>query len=148
LNITKNNGFEFLEFIRITEEELYSFQPIAGSFAVIKCEGKYLMCYNTWRNQWEIPAGKREDDETPKECAVRELYEEIGQKIKDLSFKGLIKVKNLENGRIKYNPIYLKTIDELQPFIENEETSKIMLWNLNEQIGFIDEVDLKVLAFV
>ena len=107
LNSTQNNGFEFLEFISIKEAEINHYQPVAGSFAIIKCEGKYLLCYNVWRQQWEFPAGQREGDETPKECAIRELYEETGQVVADLEFKGLLKVRNTGNGTIKFNPVYV-----------------------------------------
>jgi 8-oxo-dGTP diphosphatase len=80
LHTTENNGFN-------------DYYPIAGSYAVIKSSDKYLLCYNTWRKQWELPAGKREENESPKECAIRELYEETGQSVDDLKFKGLLKVK-------------------------------------------------------
>jgi 8-oxo-dGTP diphosphatase len=148
LNFTKNNGLEFLEFIYTTEEELYNYQPLSGSFAVIKCTDKYLMCYNVWRKQWELPAGRREEDETPKECAIRELYEETGQKILDLEFKGLLKSKKTINGEIKFNPVYFAKTEEIQPFKENEEISKIKLWDLKEEIGYIDSVDIRILDFV
>lgn len=148
MNSTKNNGFTFLEFIRIKEKEINNYHPIAGSFAVVKCEERYLLCYNTWRNQWELPAGQREENETPKECALRELYEETGQQVTNLEFKGLIKVENTINGDIKYNPVYFTTIDKLQPFLENEETSEIVLWDLNEEIGSIDSVDIKIFEYV
>ncbi|RDI37224.1 NUDIX domain-containing protein [Falsibacillus pallidus] len=148
MNISKNNGFEFLDFIKISEEEMSIYKPIAGSFAVINCTGRYLMCYNSWRKQWELPAGQREAHETSKECAIRELYEETGQIVHDLDFKGLIKVKNLSNGNVKYNPIYFSSIDELQPFQENNETSEIKLWDLKEKIGVLDEVDIKVFDYV
>jgi len=85
----------FLDFIRGTEEKMNSYEPIAGSFAVLNCAGKFLMCYNTWRKQWELPAGQREPNETPKECAIRELYEETGQLVNDLEFKGLLKGEKL-----------------------------------------------------
>ena len=148
MNRMKNNGFEFLEFIRTSEEEINSFQPLAGSFAIIKCDGNYLFCYNIWREQWELPAGKREEYETPKECAIRELYEETGQTVYDLNFKGLLKVKNKNNGKIKFNPVYMTTVDKLQPFKENNETTDIKLWDLNEEIGSIDEVDIKILDYI
>ena len=142
MNTIKNNGFKFLEFIKVKEIEITNYGPVAGSFAVLNCEGKYLFCYNTWRKQWELPAGQREGDETPKECAIRELYEETGQIVGDLEFKGLLKVENTMNNSVKYNPVYFTVIDSLQPFIENEETTEITLWDLKEEIGYIDEVDL------
>lgn len=144
----KNNGFEFLEFINVKETSINQYEPLAGSFAVLKCEGKYLLCYNILRKQWELPAGGRESNETSKECAIRELYEETGQYVTNLVFKGLIKVKNTFNGHFKYNPVYFTTIEKLHPFKENEETSEIKLWDLNEEIGFIDSVDIKVLDYI
>lgn len=148
MNETKNNGFEFLEFIRLNEEELSGYEPLAGSFAIVTCEGKYLVCFNKWRNQWELPAGRREGAETPKECAMRELYEETGQTVADLAFKGLLKVRNQNNGRVKFNPVYSAAIDRLQPFLENAETTEIKLWDLQEDIGPFDEVDLEIFDYV
>ena len=31
-----------------------------------------------WPNMWELPGGGREGDESPFECAVREVFEELG----------------------------------------------------------------------
>ena len=31
-----------------------------------------------WPNMWELPGGGREGDESPFECAAREVYEELG----------------------------------------------------------------------
>ena len=148
MNTTQNNGFKFLEFIKVKEIEITNYGPVSGSFAVLKCEEKYLFCYNIWRKQWELPAGQREGDETPKECAIRELYEETGQIVGDLEFKGLLKVENTMNNSIKYNPVYFTAIENLQPFIENEETTEIRLWDLKEDIGYIDEVDLQMLDYI
>lgn len=106
------------------------------------------MCYNTLREQWEIPAGKREEQETPKECAIRELYEETGQTVENLDFIGLLKVKNNSNGTVKYNPVYYGTMDQLQPFVKNAETSQIMLWDLQEEIGVIDQVDVRIFDYI
>jgi 8-oxo-dGTP diphosphatase len=148
LKFTKNNGLEFLEFIYTSEEKIHEYEPLAGSFAVIKCEDKYLMCYNTWRKQWELPAGKREENETPKECAIRELYEETGQLVSNLEFKGLLKSRKTTNGQIKFNPVYFAQTEEMQPFKENEEISRITLWDLKEEIGYIDSVDVRILDFI
>ncbi|MFF2755213.1 NUDIX domain-containing protein [Psychrobacillus sp. NPDC058041] len=148
MKTTKNNGFNFLDFLIVREDEIYDYQRLAGSYAVIKCDDKYLLCYNTWRKQWELPAGLREENETSKDCAIRELYEETGQIVSDLEFMGLLKVKSLSNDEVKYNPIYFTTLEELQPFQKNNETSEIKLWDLKEQIGYIDEVDIKIFDYI
>lgn len=145
---TKNNGYAFLDFIEVNEFEIDKFQPLGGSFAVITSNGKYLLCYNTLRGQWELPAGHREVDETPKECALRELFEETGQRVSYIKFIGLIKKKNISNDSIKYNPVFTSTLETLRPFQENSETSAIRLWDLKESIGYVDEVDRKVLDYV
>ncbi|MEH7375523.1 hypothetical protein [Neobacillus drentensis] len=66
----------------------------------------------------------------------------------DLEFKGLLMLKNTLNGNIIFNPVYFTTVEKLQPFKNNEETSEIKLWELNEDIGTIDSVDTKILDYV
>jgi 8-oxo-dGTP diphosphatase len=144
--IAENNfGYQFLEFMELKEAELVKFKPLSGSFVIAKSGDRFLLCFNKHRNQWELPAGKREEGESPRKCATRELYEETTQIIDQLEFKGLMKLKNTQNGEIKNNPVYYGSLNELQPFIENEETSEIILWNQNDDIGYIDEIDKKLL---
>lgn len=148
MNQIQNNGFKFLDFLFIKEKEMFNYHRLAGSYAVLKCNHKFLFCYNTLRKQWELPAGQREENEWPKECAIRELYEETGQVITELDFLGLLKVKNLINNGIKYNPIYFTTVENLQLFQENSETSAIKLWDLKEEIGCVDGVDLSLCKYI
>ncbi|WP_198317030.1 NUDIX domain-containing protein [Sutcliffiella horikoshii] len=148
MNLTKNNGKVYLDFISMSEEDMFNYLPLFGSFAVIKCEVKYLLCFNVWREQWELPAGRREGDESPKECAIRELFEETGQMVSDLDFKGLLKFQKVNSGEVGYNPVYFAEVEWLQPFIDNQETSEIRLWDLKEEIGYIDEVDIRVLEYI
>jgi mutator protein MutT len=60
-------------------------KPIEVSAALIFCEGKLLI---TQRHStvhlgglWEFPGGKREANESPAECLVREIREELGIEI-------------------------------------------------------------------
>ncbi|MCA1054133.1 NUDIX hydrolase [Rossellomorea aquimaris] len=131
----------------MNETDIHHYHRLAGSYAVISCREKYLLCYNTLREQWEIPAGRRDEGETAKECAIRELYEETGQIVQDLAFKGLLKVKNVTTNEIKYNPVYVASVEKLRPFQENVETSRIRLWDLKEPLGNIDQVDNQLLEF-
>ncbi|WP_257968020.1 hypothetical protein [Peribacillus deserti] len=43
MNVLKNNGFKFLGFLHISEFALLTYQPLAGSFAIIACNGKFLI---------------------------------------------------------------------------------------------------------
>ncbi|SFE07048.1 8-oxo-dGTP diphosphatase [Paenibacillus catalpae] len=108
-------GYEFLECISLNEHELMKYEPLAGSYAVVRFDAKYLICFNTWREQWELPAGGRNDGETAKECAIRELFEETAQVVHDMDFKGLLKVRK-PDGAIKYNPIYFADLEYIAPF--------------------------------
>jgi 8-oxo-dGTP diphosphatase len=143
----QNNGFELIECIRMSEREMECVHLLAGSFAIVEMEGKYLLGYNSLRQQWELPAGKREENETPLECAKRELVEETGQFVESLQLIGVARVKNLETKADKFNPIYFSTIYSLLPFILNEETTEIKLWDLKEDIQ-IDQVDLGIIRFI
>jgi len=40
--------------------------------------------------KWNGLGGKLEPGETPEECAIREIYEESGLKVKNLTLKGII----------------------------------------------------------
>lgn len=41
LIVLKNNGFQYKDLIEISEEVINSYKPIAGSYAVVKRDGKY-----------------------------------------------------------------------------------------------------------
>lgn len=41
-------------------------------------DGKLLMLHRNDKGYWELPAGKVEDGETPRQAAIREAREEIG----------------------------------------------------------------------
>lgn len=146
--VTKqNNGFDLIEILEIKEKDMGQYQPLAGSYAIIKVKGQYLIGYNTFRQQWEVPAGKREKGETPLDCARRELLEETGQSVVELKFVGLARVKNHLNGAEKFNPLYYSTTNSLRPFQQNEEMSDIRLWDLEENLH-IDKVDWAILDYV
>jgi 8-oxo-dGTP pyrophosphatase MutT (NUDIX family) len=72
------------------------------SGVILKYRDKFLLCKRNENqshpNQWFIPTGKIERGETPREAAVRELYEETDFELSenDIDFVGTIPV--IENG--------------------------------------------------
>ena len=79
MNKDENTGdIEIIEYYDIQEEELYKNNNTmpSSAYAVIEVQGKFLIGYNSYREQWEFPAGKIESGESAMEAARRELYEE------------------------------------------------------------------------
>ena len=105
--IAKNrSGWILQEYINIPEEEISDYPNVTGSYAIVKVRGKYLIGYNSWRKQWEFPAGGIEDGETARQAAYRELFEETHQGDLALEFKGLFKVMD-SHGKQKYQAVFL-----------------------------------------
>lgn len=46
--------------------------------------------YGDWKGWWEIPGGKIESDETPEQCIVREIKEELATEIKAEKIVGIV----------------------------------------------------------
>ena len=110
---------------------------------------KYVVGYNSWRKQWEFPTGGIDSGETAREAAIRELYEETHQRNEQLEFRGLFKVEDAK-GQIKYQAIFTCQQGELIPFghTENDEMTEIRLWDMQEDIGYVDECDAKIVQML
>lgn len=144
--LAKNkSGWTLLEYLDISENEIENYANVTGAFAIVTVKGKYLIGFNSWRKQWEFPAGGIEKGETAREAAKRELFEETHQKCLELYFRGLFKVQK-PDGSICYQAVFQGYQEELEPFVmtEEDEMDKIRLWDLMEDIGYVDECDLKI----
>lgn len=140
------NGYKLLEYIPINEEDVNKYENIASAGVVFEVNGKYLIGWNNWRKQWELAVGGIENGETPRQAATRELLEETHQEVDYLEFKGLFK-KIRPTGEIVYTAIFYTNKDKITEFIKNnlDENDKIMLWDLKEDIGYVDEIDKNII---
>ena len=148
--IAKNkSGWILHEYISIQEEQISEYPNVTGSYAIVKVGDRYLIGYNDWRKQWEFPAGGIENGETARQAAYRELLEETHQGNLELEFKGLLNVTD-SHGKQKYQAVFLGQKGELEPFVysENDEMSKISLWNMKEDIGYVDELDVAIVKAI
>ena len=87
--------------------------------------------YVTARLEWEIPAGRVEENETPEEAARRECMEETGCILKDLTF---LCCQNPSNGMsdLKVHVFGARVEKETDTFDENEVRSK--MWVPKERV--------------
>ncbi|MBS4205014.1 NUDIX hydrolase [Bacillus sp. FJAT-49754] len=121
--------------------------PLTHSLVVASYQGKFLLLFNKWRKYWELPGGMIDKGESPRQCALRELYEETNQRIDNIKFKGLMKLQLKPDDRMEYGALYSGVISDLKPFNENDEAEQIILWNQVTDIGYIDEIDEKLLDY-
>jgi 8-oxo-dGTP diphosphatase len=143
------NGDIFEDFLKISENDVKIKNldyPLTHSLIVAKNEIGFLLMYNIWKNKWEIPGGIIEVGETLRKCAEREMLEETNQIAEKIEFKGLMRFK-LKSNKIEYGGLFSAYIKNERPFITNEESNKIVFWNGIDDIGYIDEIDKKLLEY-
>ena len=133
------SGRKLIEYINITENNMENYYNITSSLVILIVQDKFVIGYNKYRNQWEFPAGHIEKGETLKQTTFRELFEETHQRVDNLKFKGLFRIEDNKK-IIKYQAIYIGYKSRLSDFIykDNDEMKKIYLWNLKENIGYVD----------
>lgn len=94
---------------------------------IIKCSttGKYLLVKG-FTGKWSFPKGHREKNESPQECAKREIYEETGIVIDDIVNKKAIFISiyyyfniNFEE-EVLTNPIDTNEVKDIRWFLPQE----------------------------
>ncbi|WDV46412.1 NUDIX hydrolase [Clostridiaceae bacterium M8S5] len=133
-------GYELVRFIEIREEEIDNYSPLTCTLMLVNHDDRLLSCFQRVRKQWEIPGGSIEIGETPKEGAIRELFEETNQKVNNAKFIVLAQLYNTVDMTTEYLAVFQTTVNELNEFNENSEISEIRLWDTKENIGKFDSV--------
>lgn len=150
--VTTSKGDILLEFHYGTELDIPPYDqhiPIPLALVIPKYQGKTLMIFNRWREEWELPGGKIEDDETPHDAAVRELAEETGQIVESVDYVGWMKFRLKPDDRLELGVLYTCILNELQSFKPNDEASKIGFWDEHIQVyGHVNEIDVYLAQLV
>lgn len=153
MNKDENTGdIEIIEYYDIQEEELYKNNNTmpSSAYAVIEVQGKFLIGYNSYREQWEFPAGKIESGESAMEAARRELYEETHQIVDELEFCGLFKIYDKTKKEYRFRAVYKGEAESLTEFVpwEKDEMLDIRLWDFGDQSIYVDQIDTKMVEIL
>lgn len=120
---------------------------VTSAFVICLYQDKLLLGFNNWRNQLEIPAGKREIPESIYETAEREFLEETHQTLSDLKLIEVVELEN-EHGTKRFRGVFIGRVDEFIEFKKTEfdEMDYITLLEF-EKIEFnsIDPIDYLIL---
>ena len=115
--------------------------PLTFSVVIAKHKGKALFVFNSWRQEWELPAGGVKPGETPDVTAQRELAEETNQMVSSLHYAGLCLLRLPPVQQYELGAAYRGEVATIQPFTISKEASAIMFWDLNSEVeGFVNAI--------
>jgi 8-oxo-dGTP pyrophosphatase MutT (NUDIX family) len=91
---------------------------------------RVLLVLDRYRGHWELPGGRIEDGESPRQAAARELSEEGGQ-VSDgpLRFIGYAGFVLAPDRRAEYAALFAGSTTTIRDFRSNEEIMAIRWWN-------------------
>ena len=91
-----------------------------------------------YRNMWDVPGGHVEPDETPEECIIREMKEEMNLDLKDSQlfcekeFDDRIEYTYWKHANLNINKIKLLEGQRLKWFTRQEAASTNLAYGFNE----------------
>ena len=141
MTIADSRGNRLVAMIQVAEKSVRQFAPLTHSLVVARFGGTYLFVFDKHRNRWELPGGIIETNETPRACAIRELYEETNQTISKPRFLKLMKFILKPDDRLEYGALYSGEMTRVKDFTANSEISSMKLWNLADDIGEVVAID-------
>lgn len=125
----KGNQLLALDFVGESMVNVVHSEPVLPlSLVVATYQGKVLMIFNRWRQEWELPGGMIEAGETPRQAAFRELLEETGVTADSLTFEARALFSLKSPDRLEYAAVYSAQLDVLPELRVNEEASAFLWW--------------------
>ena len=153
-----NDGNIFISMEQMDESALAENELLTHCLAVVKMDNDYLLGWNKWRRRYEIFGGCIEQNESPRDCIVRECYEELGIENADLVYLGAMKFLMKpdyfsDKERIEYGGLYGITLHNTdtkklyEQIKDRGEIAKLALYSQIKGIEPIAMIDEKLLSY-
>ncbi|MCG3040243.1 NUDIX domain-containing protein [Streptomyces sp. S1A] len=120
-------GMELLDFHREPEDAVFGDARVGYVLVALWHRGRLLMVRVRGRDCWELPGGKIEPGEMPRQAAARELREESGQEVapERLRFAGFARTVVGPERRMMYGALFTAETDVPAPFTPCEEIAAV-----------------------
>ncbi len=92
-----------------------------GAFTIIVNDNKVLLVKRTDFHMYDLPGGRKEKNESIEECAIREVMEETGYKVK---FTGKVGIYNRPELNDEQH-VFIAEIIGGEAIIKGDETAKL-----------------------
>lgn len=127
-------GNALVAFHPVAEETRFDDAPVPAALVAVWDDDRLLLVFDRFRQGWELPGGMIEPAETPRQAAARELLEETGLEIEDLTFVGYARFVLGTERRAEYAALYTAALGTTSAtshdgFVPNDEISAICWWD-------------------
>lgn len=126
-------GNALTAFHPVAERDRPADAPVPLALVVLRHRDRTLLVLNRYRDRWELPGGMIDPGETPRRAAVRELREESGYHVEDLTFAGYARFVLGPERRVEYAAVYTARLagdaTPPSPFTPTEEIGAIRWWD-------------------
>ena len=120
-------SFERLDNSSLGDSERSS--SLVCSLVVVGWERQVLFGFNVGRQQWELPGGAIEANESPDDAALRELAEETGIRADRASLVARAEFRFRDDATDYLAAVYSVVLDSAPDLVESDELSSFKWWN-------------------
>ena len=131
-----DRGNALVSFVPGAEDKPPRDAPLPIALVALWRGSHVLMTFNRFRQAWELPGGRIDPGETPRQAAGRELLEETGHVSEgQLRFVGFAEFTLAPDQRAEYGALFTgRAADGSESFRPNDEIAAIRWWDLRESL--------------
>ena len=132
----------FVAFHELPEHDTGAVPPLSYAVMMASSRKGVLLVLSRIRQVWELPGGRIDDGETPRQAAIRELIEESGCIASNVRWLGVVEVND---GRAHFGALLSCDVDAVAEDFSNAETAGIDFWSAGGAPAPLGHADQAVL---